>query len=74
MSCIYECRNSGLCSISTDSDEQPIVNQMERGCDAEAVCIVGDDPDPSMNCDGYESDNTCSECGIDLNVDDCDCD
>ena len=29
---------------------------MERpGCDDKGICIVEDDPDPSMSCEDYES-------------------
>ena len=43
------------------------------GCDDEGFCICSDDPDPNVLCDTYESDNVCSECGADLNIDECDC-
>ena len=73
MPCIYENKRCGTCTISTDGDDKPITDNMQNGCDEDAVCVVGDDPDPSVSCDGYESDYTCSECGVDLNVEDCEC-
>ena len=74
MSCIYSDCN-GYCSLS--SKESPM-----QGCSKEEysegedayLCVVEDDPTPSDNCDSYESDSVCHECGADFNADEeCTC-
>jgi hypothetical protein len=71
MGCIYsnfdgECQNY---------DEE--VKDETLGCvgygDEDGFCAVEDDPDPNYGCSCYESDSTCSECGADLNTDECSC-
>lgn len=73
MGCIYEDRCEGLCMLATDMDGEFDKEQAQQGCDDEGVCVVSDDPDPSQNCDAYESDWCCDFCGVDLNVDECEC-
>ena len=72
MGCIYENNsfgeNGGKCYFFVSDNEE-----MES-CDENGYCMVSDDPDPSYSCDRYESDYTCSECGYDLNVGECECD
>ena len=46
-------------------------NNSAMGFDLKGVCCVSGDPDPGYNCDTYESDNPCQECGADLNVEEC---
>jgi len=58
MGCIYK-DSDGVCTMG--------VKESLDGC------IYEDDPDPSDSCASYESDYVCSECGIDLNVEDCEC-
>lgn len=74
MGCLYEDRMEGYCTLCMDDDGEPDFEQLQQGCDEGGVCVVSDDPDPSENCDKYESDYTCNECGQDLNVNDCTCD
>lgn len=69
MGCIYEDCFTGLCGLVGDGDKCDGL-----GIDNEGVCVVSEDPDPALICYNYESDSQCPECGIDLNVDDCDCD
>ncbi len=54
-------------------DEIIIKDQAEEGCDKNGYCAVEDDPNPADSCDSYESDYTCYDCGVDLNVSDCEC-
>lgn len=65
MGCIYE-NFDGECTLWDDSVES-------LGCDEKGYCICSDDPDPSIMCGNYESDWSCSECGADLNMEECDC-
>lgn len=65
MTCRYENFN-GECTIWDEGVEMP-------GCDEKGYCICSEDPDPNVLCGSYESDNECSECGVDLNIEDCDC-
>ena len=53
-----------------------IYSNFEGKCTVDIVdfCCYEDDPDPSYSCESYESDYYCSECGIDLNVKECECD
>lgn len=71
MGCIYETNgfdvDAGICTLWEDGAIEI------QGCDEKGYCVVSEDPDPSRNCDCYESDYTCSECGADLNVEECDC-
>ena len=73
MGCIYEDRSDGTCTLATDSEGEFDKAQAQQGCDDCGNCCVTDDPDPSVSCDAYESDWQCYECGVDLNVDDCEC-
>jgi len=73
MGCIYEDRCDGMCSMSTNSDGELDKEQKQQGCDDEGICVVSDDPDPARSCDTYESDWSCHECGVDLNVNECEC-
>lgn len=68
MGCIYN-NFDGDCQFfdAEDGDTSP------EGCDEEGICICEDDPDPVDTCQSYESNWTCSECGQDLNVDECGC-
>jgi hypothetical protein len=58
MGCIYS-EFSGRCSVGVD------------GCDD--GCIYDDDPNPADSCEQYESDWVCTECGVDMNVEECTC-
>lgn len=73
MGCIYEDRCDGLCSLATNNDGEFDAECAQQGCDEEGMCVVSDDPDPSHSCDAYESDWSCVDCGVDLNVEDCEC-
>ncbi len=42
-------------------------------CCVDGVCACSDDPNPAESCPNYESDNICFNCGVDLNVDECEC-
>ena len=68
MSCLYKSNwaDSGKCELWDDTIEMP-------GCDNEGNCICDNDPDPSYLCGDYESDYKCSDCGVDLNIGDCEC-
>lgn len=66
MGCIYEDRE-GICTLSIDDDCKPIKLQLMQGADEDAFCMTSGDPVPSDNCDSYESDWSCEECGVDLN-------
>ena len=67
MGCIYEENfGEGKCSMWDEDIEM-------NGCDEDGVCICSDDPDPSVMCEMYESDNKCFECCVDLNVEECQC-
>lgn len=66
MGCIHEDRMDGKCSLC-DS----IVGML--GCDENGHCVVSEDPDPGYSCESYESDWECPECGMDLNVEECEC-
>jgi len=65
MGCIYS-NLDGECGLWDENIGKP-------GCDEEGFCTCEEDPDPNVLCDSYESDNQCSECGTDLNIEDCDC-
>ena len=72
MSCIYETssfdmNDYGKCTIWEEG-------YTSAGCDENGICICSDDPHPAGTCENYESDNICSECGVDLNVEECECD
>ena len=41
--------------------------------DDDGYCCYEDDPDPFYGCEYYESDYVCTECGADLNVEECKC-
>ena len=43
------------------------------GCDEEGHCLVGSDEDPGYTCGDYASDYVCSNCGVDLNCFECEC-
>jgi hypothetical protein len=71
MGCIYQVNafcgdDAGKCNMWSKDIEM-------NGCDDEGFCICSEDPDPNVLCDTYESDNSCSECGVDLNIDECEC-
>ena len=69
MGCIYESmgiHTAGACTMYEEGTEM-------LGCDSSGNCMVSCDPDPSYTCETYESDDTCSECGNDNNVEECDC-
>lgn len=70
MGCIYESNSFnedvGKCTLWEENVES-------RGCDECGICVVSEDPQPSDSCEDYESDWTCIECGVDLNVEDCEC-
>jgi len=73
MGCIYS-NFSGFCTMST-KDIKP------QGCgdeysenDEMYACETEDDPIPSDNCESYETDSGCSECGADYNAgEECEC-
>ena len=72
MGCIYEERSleeAGRCSLCDEND----LTIGPQGCDENGMCCVSDDPDPADSCDSYESDYVCHDCGVDLNVEDCQC-
>ena len=56
----------GECNVWDESVEMP-------GCDDEGFCVCDDDEDPADTCEDYQSDWECSECGCDLNINECDC-
>jgi len=64
MGCIYH-NYSGKCTISEED--------WEMAGSKDGYCVVDDDPDPACSCDTYESDYYCSECGVDLNIKECEC-
>lgn len=73
MGCIYESNGfdteCGLCTLWESEGKGLDI----AGVDENGICVVSDDPDPSYSCDCYESDYSCSECGADLNIEECDC-
>jgi len=72
MGCIYEPNGfhseSGKCTLWEEGGIDL------QGCGEDGICVVSDDPDPGYSCDCYESDYYCSECGVDLNIEECGCD
>jgi hypothetical protein len=72
MGCIYENNgideDGGRCTLCDEGDWENGPPGQENG-----FCVCSDDPDPSFTCDSYESDNVCYDCGVDLNVEDCQC-
>lgn len=74
MACLYADKCDGVCSMATNNDGEYDPEQKQGGCDDKGVCVVGDDPEPSRNCENYESDWSCYECGADLNNEECECD
>lgn len=64
--------DGGKCILFDPEEDHP--DDRPGGCGRQGWCDVIDDPDPSRGCDSYESDYTCSVCGVDLNIDDCTCD
>jgi len=75
MGCIYNSNgigiDAGVCSLWDEDAGVEIAGVFD---DPNGYCGADDDPDPSYSCDHYESDYYCFECGIDLNVEECDCD
>ena len=72
MGCIYEDRCDGLCMLSLNDDGEFDKESEQQGSE-NGICVVSEDPQPSDNCDAYESDYQCNECGADLNIEDCEC-
>jgi|WetSurMetagenome_2_1015567.scaffolds.fasta_scaffold1917859_1 hypothetical protein len=72
MGCIYKNNGFGsdaeVCSLCDDDDLTNGPEGSENG-----ICVCSDDPDPSDSCQSYESDYVCNECGVDLNVAECEC-
>ena len=73
MPCMYANNCDGLCTMATNHEGEYDPQHKQGGCDDEGNCIVGDDPDPSHSCETYESDWSCYDCGVDLNVGECEC-
>ena len=71
MGCIYEDRSLDSAGACTLCDEDDLTNGPEGS--ENGICVCSDDPDPSYSCDSYESDYVCPDCGVDLNVDECEC-
>ena len=76
MGCIYS-NFDGFCTLSSSSDPK---DSQPQGCgeldESEDMysCNVEDDPVPSDNCESYETDSGCNECGADYNADEeCEC-
>ena len=65
MGCIYSNNgmgeDAGSCTLLSEDDN--IIY-----CDYEG------DEDPGYSCESYESDYYCSDCGRDLNIEECECD
>ena len=72
MGCIYENNgfdeDAGRCTLCDENDPDNGPEGSENG-----FCVCSDDPDPSDTCQSYESDYVCHECGVDLNVAECEC-
>lgn len=66
MGCIYS-DSEGTCQMFAGPETRP------QGCDIKGFCDAENDPEPSW-CDTYESDSICSECGGDMNTEECECD
>ncbi len=73
MGCIYSGIMSGFCTMS--SKDSPVQGCAMTEYDKEEEmypCAVEDDPEP--NCEYYESDSVCHDCGADYNADEeCSC-
>lgn len=72
MGCIYQNNCDDYCQMALNDDGE-FEKDLEQQGSENGICVVSEDPDPSMNCDTYESDSMCPECDTDLNVEDCDC-
>ena len=72
MVCIYENNgfdeDAGRCTLCDENDPDNGPEGSENG-----FCVCSDDPDPSDTCQSYESDYVCHECGVDLNIGECEC-
>jgi len=61
--CIYQGFISGKCQVYNEGIDNP-------GWDKNGVCICSDDPDPSMTCEDYQSDeSTIDESDEDEDID-----
>lgn len=69
MGCIYEDQMEGTCTMFDEKNP----DLRPQGCDKKGECCTSEDPDPNVGCDFYESDWTCFDCGVDLNIDECEC-
>ena len=65
MGCLY-CNFDGECELYSN-DNGP-------SGQVDGVCVVDEDPNPADSCEFYESNWTCPDCGVDLNVEECKCD
>lgn len=75
MGCIYIDNLEGICTLC----DNETINLNPQGAEynedsGEWECVCEDDEDPGYMCESYESDWVCSECGADLNIEECDCD
>ena len=67
MGCIYHNYEEECSLFEKDHPGSP------QGCDKDGFCSVNEDPVPEDNCENYESDWSCRECGVDLNKEECEC-
>ena len=65
MGCILE-DGCGNCTVAEDGVE---IEGQEDG-----ICVCSSDENPADSCSSYESDWACRDCGVDLNVGECECD
>ncbi len=74
MGCIYS-NNDGYCTMSSKGNPTQGCAEGEYSEEEEGYpCEVEDDPMPANNCETYESDYCCHECGADFNADEeCTC-
>ena len=72
MGCLYE-DSEGVCTLSLDDDGLVDKDNIQQGCGDDGICVVSCDPNPGYSCECYESDYSCPDCGMDLNVEECTC-
>ena len=73
MGCLYEDRMEGYCTLTLNDDGEFTFDCEDLQGSEDGYCVCSDDPYPSYICDSYESDWTCPDCGVDLNVEECNC-